>query len=83
MKQFHTEAYRFASKRYFSVLSSLLHIGDQYQHYVKSEMEVIQSLDRNDRTWLNSAAAPRIIETLQLIRRTRASIAALHARMFD
>lgn len=83
MKEFHQTSFQFATKRYMTVLASLLDLGANYQDYVRSEMDTIKALDPADRTWLNSAAAPKIIETLKLIRKTKISIAEMHARMFD
>ena len=50
-----------------------------FKHYNLSERPVIKQLDRADQTYMNSAAGPVIIDTLEQIAQNRANIAKLHS----
>lgn len=71
-----TEAYYF--QRNGSVTQLLREIMAEFKNYNRSERLVIRRLDYNDRTYLNSAAGPKIIQALEMIRQTRAKVADLH-----
>jgi hypothetical protein len=49
-----------------------------FKHYNVNERPVIKKLDINDQTYMNSAAGPTIIDTLQGIARNKANIAQMH-----
>lgn len=65
-------------KRANNILRLYKQVASDFKHYNMSERLSIKSLDRHDQTYMNSAAGPTIIDTLKMIRQTRASLAAMH-----
>ena len=49
-----------------------------FRSYNRNERPVIKHLDQNNQSYMNSAAGPIIIDTLEHINRTKIGIAKLH-----
>lgn len=73
------KAKAFAMQRRGNIMKLYADVMKDYDSYNRNERPAIKNLDKNDQTYMNSAAGPAIISTLKQIANNRASIARMHA----